>query len=77
MIVFFIRALLCYIVRSFVRARVCFDSLCRFVKVYDLFEPLSDGREDKTFISKSYDATTHFESVADDVLSLYERCVCF
>lgn len=44
-----------------------------FVKVYDLFEPLSDGREDKTFISKSYDATTHFESVADDVLSLYER----
>lgn len=28
---------------------------------------------DKAFISKGYDATSHFESEIDDVLNLYER----
>ena len=25
------------------------------------------------FISKSYDATTHFETVCEDIMSMYER----
>ena len=25
------------------------------------------------FISKSYDATTHFETVCDDIMDMYER----
>jgi RAB protein geranylgeranyltransferase component A len=29
----------------------------RFDSVYELFEPVEDGRRDKCFISKSYDAT--------------------
>ena len=29
--------------------------------------------EDKCFISKSYDATSHFETAANDVLSLFQR----
>lgn len=44
-----------------------------FVVVDDVFEPQSDGRADKVFISRSYDATTHFESTVDDVFSLYRR----
>jgi Rab GDP dissociation inhibitor len=41
--------------------------------VTDLLEPVSDGRRDNCFISKSYDAASHFETAADDVLSLYTR----
>jgi len=45
----------------------------RFDSVTDLLEPITDGRTDKCFISKSYDATSHFETAANDVLSLYKR----
>nr|ANM86113.1 Rab GDP dissociation inhibitor beta [Stygiella incarcerata] len=41
--------------------------------VEECFVPLDDGKKDGVFISKSYDATSHFESTSDDVLSLYER----
>ena len=36
-------------------------------------EPVTDGVENHCFISKSYDATSHFETAANDVLSLYRR----
>ena len=45
----------------------------RFDSVSDLLEPVSDGLKNHCFISKSYDATSHFETAANDVLSLYER----
>jgi len=45
----------------------------RFDSVSDLLEPVSDGSKDRCFISKSYDATSHFETAANDVLSLYFR----
>ena len=45
----------------------------KFVSVSDLYEPTDDGRESKMFISKSYDATTHFETTCDDILDIYER----
>jgi Rab GDP dissociation inhibitor len=41
--------------------------------VSDLFEPNEDGTSDACYISKSYDATSHFETCANDVLSLYQR----
>ncbi|KAL0484289.1 Rab GDP dissociation inhibitor Gdi1 [Acrasis kona] len=47
--------------------------LDRFVYVLDNYEPIEDGSKDNVFISKSYDASTHFESCADDVVSIYER----
>lgn len=47
--------------------------LDRFDAVSDVSEPLHDGKSDHCFISKSYDATSHFETTADDVLSMYER----
>ncbi len=42
-------------------------------QVRDLYEPVEDGKRDKCFISKGYDATTHFETTVDDVLDLYTR----
>jgi len=45
----------------------------RFDSVSDLYEPVADGARDRCFISKSYDATSHFETAANDVLSLYYR----
>lgn len=44
-----------------------------FVKVSDTYEPLEDGTKDNVFISRSYDATSHFETVYDDLKDLYRR----
>lgn len=45
----------------------------RFVSVSDIYEPLSDGKLDQIFVSKSYDATSHFETVCADVKDIYKR----
>lgn len=45
----------------------------RFDSVSDVCEPIEDGIGDRCFISKSFDATSHFESATEDVMSLYER----
>jgi Rab GDP dissociation inhibitor len=38
-----------------------------------LYEPLESGVSDNIFISKSYDATSHFETTTDDVKDIYRR----
>ncbi|CCU75958.1 unnamed protein product [Blumeria hordei] len=38
-----------------------------------LYAPLEDGRKSNIFISKSYDATSHFETTTDDVQDIYRR----
>ncbi len=38
-----------------------------------LYEPLESGNGDGIFISKSYDATSHFETMTDDVRDIYKR----
>jgi len=45
----------------------------KFIEISDLYEPLADGTADHVYISKSYDATSHFETVSDDVKDLYHR----
>jgi Rab GDP dissociation inhibitor len=35
---------------------------------------VNDGRANKVFISRSYDASSHFESTTDDVKDIYLRC---
>ena len=45
----------------------------RFDDVKDLYEPVETGERDHVFMSKSYDAASHFETTAADVLSLYRR----
>ncbi|XP_002130815.2 rab GDP dissociation inhibitor alpha-like [Ciona intestinalis] len=44
-----------------------------FTKVSDIYQPTDDGSESKMFISKSYDATSHFETTCDDILDIYKR----
>ncbi len=38
-----------------------------------MYEPLEDGKTENLFISKSYDASSHFESTCQDVKSIYKR----
>jgi Rab GDP dissociation inhibitor len=45
----------------------------RFTTVVTTYEPVSDGLQDKSFISSSFDASSHFERDVDDLLSLYKR----
>jgi len=45
----------------------------KFFYTTDLYEPLKDGCEDQVFISKSYDATSHFQTVCDNVKDIYKR----
>jgi Rab GDP dissociation inhibitor len=44
-----------------------------FVTVSDLYEPVQEGMpEDNIFVTKTLDATSHFESAAEDVLRIYK-----
>lgn len=47
--------------------------LQRFVSVSTTYEPVGDGSANQLFISKSFDATSHFEGDCEDLLSLYKR----
>jgi Rab GDP dissociation inhibitor len=38
-----------------------------------IYEPLETGGSDAVYISRSYDATSHFETTTDDVRDLYRR----
>ena len=38
-----------------------------------IYEPLESGVNDNVFLSKSYDATSHFETMTEDVKSIYRR----
>lgn len=39
----------------------------------ELYEPQDDGSENSIYLSKSYDASSHFESATDDIKDLYFR----
>jgi Rab GDP dissociation inhibitor len=41
--------------------------------VSDLYKPTDMGLESRVFISESYDATTHFQTVCKDVVDIYKR----
>ena len=45
----------------------------KFIHVSDVFEPVEDGVASQLFISKSYDATSHFETTCLDVLDIFKR----
>ncbi|KAF2489102.1 secretory pathway gdp dissociation inhibitor [Lophium mytilinum] len=38
-----------------------------------LYEPLESGVNDSIYLSKSYDATSHFETTTDDIKDIYRR----
>jgi len=47
----------------------------KFVSVSPINTPISDGRADNIFITRSYDATSHFETVVEDVHDVWKRVV--
>ena len=40
-----------------------------------LYTPTSSGVTEQIFITRSYDATSHFETVVDDVQDVWKRVV--
>ena len=46
----------------------------KFVSIVPIYAPGSSGTRDNVFITRSYDATSHFETVTDDVRDVW-RCV--
>ncbi|CAE6540691.1 unnamed protein product [Rhizoctonia solani] len=47
----------------------------KFVTVTQLYEPTSPGTDDNIFITRSYDATSHFETVVQDVHDVWKRVI--
>jgi Rab GDP dissociation inhibitor len=47
----------------------------RFVTVSPLYTPISDGKDDNIYVTRSYDATSHFETVVDDVHDVWKRVI--
>lgn len=45
----------------------------KFIHITDVYEPTQDGTASGVFISKSYDATSHFETTCLDVLDIFRR----
>ena len=44
-----------------------------FIQVSDVHHPTNDAIAESLFITKSYDATSHFETSSKDVLAIYEK----
>jgi Rab GDP dissociation inhibitor len=45
----------------------------RFVSITPLYAPTSSGTNENMFITKSFDATSHFETVVEDVFDMWRR----
>ncbi|CAG06863.1 unnamed protein product, partial [Tetraodon nigroviridis] len=45
----------------------------RFVSVRHLLVPNDDGKKSQIFVSRSYDATNHFEAECEDIKEMYRR----
>ena len=45
----------------------------KFIQISDAYAPVDDGKASNVFISKSYDATSHFETTCNDVLDIFRR----
>ena len=47
----------------------------RFVSVSPLYTPTATGEADNVYITRSYDATSHFETVVEDVQDVWKRMI--
>jgi len=45
----------------------------KIFQVSDIYHPLDDGTASNLFVSKSYDATSHFETTCQDILDVFKR----
>jgi len=44
-----------------------------FTHVQTIYVPTDDGSNDNLFVTRSYDATSHFETATDEILDIYTR----
>jgi Rab GDP dissociation inhibitor len=49
------------------------EMVTRFNNIVDTYAPVENGRASKAFITKSYDATSHFEATTDEILEMYNN----
>ncbi|KIY45759.1 rab GTPase activator [Fistulina hepatica ATCC 64428] len=47
----------------------------KFVSIAPVFTPTTSGTDDNIFVTRSFDATSHFETVVDDVHDVWKRVV--
>jgi Rab GDP dissociation inhibitor len=47
----------------------------KFVSITPLYTPVATGQADNIFITRSYDATSHFETVVEEVQDVWKRVV--
>ena len=47
----------------------------RFVSVSPLYTPTATGEADNVYITRSYGATSHFETVVEDVQDVWKRMI--
>ncbi|KAF9029274.1 rab GTPase activator [Hymenopellis radicata] len=47
----------------------------KFVSITPLYTPTAPGTSDNIFVTRSYDATSHFETVVEDVQDVWKRVV--
>lgn len=38
-----------------------------------MYEPIESGQKDNVYLSRSYDATSHFETTTDDIRDIWKR----
>ncbi len=43
------------------------------MSVSSIYTPTSTGESDNIFVTRSYDATSHFETVVEDVQNVWKR----
>lgn len=55
------------------KVNVLGDTITHFDNIVQTYEPKDDGTVDNVYVTKSYDATSHFESISKEVLDLYRR----
>ena len=49
------------------------DIVDMFVQILPIYHPVDDGRVDNLYVTKSYDASSHFESTTEDVMDIFQR----
>lgn len=46
-----------------------------FVSVSNVYSPVDDGSKSNLWVTKSYDATSHFEEASEEILDIYQKIV--
>jgi Rab GDP dissociation inhibitor len=47
----------------------------KFISITPLYTPVASGESDNIFITRSYDATSHFETVVEEVQDVWKRVI--